>query len=138
MCILTHRGYGAGHPFYYLLGGEIPPIKAIRACTIAGSYRGYLADEIDTLAAKPEPGRSAAIRDMRAQLVAGLREDFVSYRQCAHALRLYRARSGELEADRADDVHVVISLKFNHILNGFANLRTLDSLPRQGDLFEGL
>lgn len=136
MSKLTHHGYSAGHPWFYLLGGAIPPIKAILAHVEAGEYRGYLADEIDRLSGKAEPKRSAEISAFRKQIVARLRADISRYRQCARELRTYRSADGPNGDCICADVHTAISLKFNHIVNGFANLRTLDRLPRQGELFE--
>ena len=28
---LSHKGYSAGHPWYYFLGGAVPTIKEIKA-----------------------------------------------------------------------------------------------------------
>lgn len=138
MNFLTHQGYDAGHPWFYHLGGDIPPLKAILTYVEAGEYRGYLADEIDTLNAKAEPKRSIEIRVLRKKLLAELRADISRYRGCARELRAFRQNDDAQLGCACADIHTAISLKFNHIVNGFANLRTLDGLPRQGDLFEGL
>lgn len=135
MRVLTHRGYSAGHPWYYFLGGDIPPIRAIRADVLAGAYRGYLADHIAGLSTKSEPKRSADIRKLRETIVSDLRADMSRYRQCACALRARRQSQGDAAENICDERHTAISLKFNHIVNGFANLRTLDALPLQADLF---
>ncbi|CUI01883.1 hypothetical protein [Leisingera aquaemixtae] len=136
MAALKHRGYSAGHPWYYLLGGEIPPLRAIFAQVSTGAYRGYLASEIDAIAGKAKPQRSAALAACRAKLTVDLKADIARYRQCACSLRRYREETGAEKPVVAQDVHTAISLKFNHIVNGFANLRTLDAVPQQADMFD--
>ncbi|MGJ8572291.1 MAG: hypothetical protein ACSHXI_16495 [Hoeflea sp.] len=130
-------GYGSGHPWYYLLGGRVLYPKEIRAQVNAATYRGYLKDDILATAARQEPKRSEALRKIRHEVIAGLRRDIARYRQCAFELMNHT-----LEQDRTarlvscDDVHVAISLKHNHIVNGFAHLALLNELPeQQGDLF---
>lgn len=130
-------GYYPGHPWYYLLGGRVLYPKEIRNQVKAATYRGYLKDDILATVARQEPQRSEALRKIRHEVEAGLRRDIARYRQCAFQL-MNQLR----EEDRAarliccDDVHVAISLKHNHIVNGFAHLALLDELPeQQGDLF---
>lgn len=132
----THNGYSAGHPWYYLLGGLVLSPNAIRASVENGEYDGCLARHICELSGKPEPQRSKALRDMRAQIVADLRADLSRYRECVRQLRTWRAANAETGAPKCEDIHTTISLKHNHIVNDLANLRTLDSLPKQGDLFD--
>ncbi|MGH1464120.1 MAG: hypothetical protein ACRBBQ_02050 [Cognatishimia sp.] len=135
MSNLTHRGYGAGHPWYYLLGGDIPTPKDIRAHVLVGNYAGYLEQLISEADGKPEPKRSKVLADLRGKIVAELDADLSRYRSCARDLRSWREMIGWADPLQCDDAHTAISLKFNHIVNGFANLRTLDNLPSQGDLF---
>ena len=136
MSNLTHQGYSAGHPWYYLLGGAIPSIKAIRTCASAGGYAGCSACLIREADGKPEPKRTEALRYLRNLVRENLCGDISRYRECVRELRQWRSEqdgTGQLECG---GVHTAISLKFNHILNDFANLQRLDSLPKQVDLFE--
>lgn len=135
MCILTHEGYSAGHPWYYVLGGAISTIKAIRACVLASDYRGYLADRIHEAGNKQEPERTQALNALRAEIIATMRGDISRYRECARELRRHRQECTDKTPSVCADIHTAISLKFNHIYNGFANLRTLDEIPTQLDLF---
>ena len=73
---------------------------------------------------------------MRAQIVSDLHTDISRYRECARELRAWRAANAETGAPKCEDIHTAISLKHNHIVNDLANLRTLDSLPKQGNLFD--
>lgn len=130
-------GYHSGHPWYYLLGNRVLTPKQIRDDAKASSYRGYRADDIRAAIRKPEPQRSEFIRKIRMEVMADLRKDITRYRQCAVELHAYRREHGVEAFPRScDDVHVAISLKRNHIYNGFAHLALLDELPaQQGDLF---
>lgn len=138
MSILTHQGYSAEHPWNYLLGGDIPSIRAIRTCTILGKYPGCSACLIRDADAKPEPKRSEALRYLRNRTLEDLRGDISRYRECVRELRIWRDKHGGADKPECGDVHTAISLKFDHILNDFADLHRLDSLPKQGDLFEFL
>ncbi|MDA9967468.1 hypothetical protein N9D70_02690 [bacterium] len=138
MMTLTHQGYDAGHPWYYLLGGAIPTVKTIQASVIAGDYAGYLAHTISEIDRKAEPQRLSKLDALRAQIVEDLHDDIARYRACTRDLQKWRAKQGGTTAPECNGVHTSISLKHNHIVNDFANLRTLDSLPRQADLFSSL
>lgn len=130
----THSGYHAGHPWYYVLGGAVLSPSTIRNEVESSDYGGYLAHHILELAGKTEPQRSNALNDMRAKIVADLRADLSGYRECVGKLRTFRTHMTESER-KCEDVHTAISLKHNHIVNDLANLKTLDGLPTQGDLF---
>lgn len=132
---LTHQGYNAGHPWYYLLGGAVPTVKTIQASVIAGDYAGYLAHSISDADRKAEPQRSTKLDALRAQIVEDLHDDIARYRTCVRDLRKARAKQSEATTLECNEVHTAISLKHNHIVNDFANLRTLDNLPHQADLF---
>ena len=136
MNILSHQGYSAGHPWYYLLGGDIPPIKAIRACATSGEYPGCSASLIREADVKAEPKRTEVLRCLRNRAIEDLRGDISRYRECVSELRRWRDKNEQVDRPECGGVHTAISLKFNHILNGFANLRRLDQLPKQGDLLE--
>lgn len=129
-------GYHVRHPWYFRLGGAIPSPKQIKAEVEAEGYRGYLAGDIDAIAAKSEPQRSDALRALREQVLDDLRKDLSRYRECAQELRRFR-RADQLD-DRplTCDIYTAISLKCSHLTNRFANLRTIDdALSVQGDLF---
>jgi hypothetical protein len=131
----THSGYHAGHPWYYVLGGAVLSPSTIRNEVESSDYGGYLAHHIFELAEKSEPRRSSALNELRAQIVADLRADLSRYRKCVRKLREYRAHRTETE-QKCEDIRVAICLKHNHIVNDLANLKTLDGLPKQGDLFD--
>ena len=86
---------------------------------------------------KPEPKRTQALRQIKAQVLVGLRKDISGYRQYASWLRQYRQKHELSEtAPSCEGVHVAISLKYCHIYNDLAHLHTLDHLlSAQGDLF---
>ncbi|MDJ0826422.1 MAG: hypothetical protein QNJ16_13030 [Rhodobacter sp.] len=103
---------------------------------VVSDYRGYLADRIQGAGNKPEPERTEALNALRANIDATMREDISQYRKYARDLRRYRDIHTGATPQVCADIHTAICTKFNHIYNGFANLRTLDRLPVQGDLFE--
>ena len=131
-----HHGYSAGHPWYYVLGGDTPRIKEIRDHVASRSYRGYLAEDIETANKLPEPKRTEALEALRNSANKALQEDISRYRRAAQELRAFRDLDGDKSAEPVClDVHVALSLKFNHLFNDFAHLHYLDSLPKQLDLF---
>ena len=126
MTHLTHHGYNAGHPWFYVLGGEIPSIKAIRSEVLESSYQGYLAEDILEKNGLIEPRRSKMLESLRGKIMAELSRDIERYRHVACELRHLRQQPTLAIPIRVcTDVHTAISLKFNNIYNGFANLRTL-------------
>lgn len=129
-------GYSAGHPWCYVLGGDIPSLKQIRAYTLERGCRGYLAEEIDQAHMKSEPKRSQSLSKIRLSVLHSLRADISRYREVARDLRSLREACEQAEqTPRCKDIHTSMSLKFCHIMNGFAHLHTLDALPKQLDLF---
>ena len=133
----THGGYHSGHPWYYLLGGKVLTLKQICNVVYEGSYRGYRADEIRAIAKRREPQRTAAIRKIRHDIIIELKADISRYRICVFQLHAHRRATDGLDIPNiCNDIHVSVSLKHNHIVNGFAHLALLDELPaQQGDLF---
>lgn len=133
----THCGYGAGHPWYYLLGGAVLSPKQIKEKVRRSGYQGYLGDYITTADRKPEPQRSQALRSLRARAVEKLARDLSGYR--CRALELHRYRAANPLSERPTccaDIHTNISLKHNHLVNDFAHLITIDALLGvQRDLF---
>ncbi|MBL4877172.1 MAG: hypothetical protein JKY10_11865 [Cohaesibacteraceae bacterium] len=132
-----YEGYKPGHPWYYRLGGKIPSPKQIEAYAMSAEYRGYLAGDINDAMNRVEPQRSAALRKIRTKVIADLRKDMSCYRGFACKLRRFRSdNSVKLDEHGCDNIHTAMSLKFAHIYNGFANLKTLDNVPnKQLDLF---
>jgi len=133
----THCGHGAGHPWYYLLGGAVLTPRQIKEKVRRSDYGGYLADEIAAADRKPEPQRSQALRNLRARAMDELRRDISGYRRRALELHRYRAANPLPERPTCcADIHTNVSLKHNHVVNDFAHLITIDALlNQQGDLF---
>lgn len=52
MSKFKHKGYCASHPWDYVLGGGVLPLKAIRDETLDGNYGGYLEADIKALGKK--------------------------------------------------------------------------------------
>lgn len=133
----TSRAYGAGHPWYYLLGGAVLTPKQIKTKVSRCGYKGYLGEEIAAADRKPEPQRSQALKRFRARTMEELKRDINGYRR--RALELHRYRAANDIPDRPSccaDTHTNISLKHNHLVNDLAHLITIDGLLEvQGDLF---
>lgn len=134
---LTFADYGTGHPWYYHLGGSVLTPKQIKENVCQDGYRGYLRDDIAKADQRAEPSRSAALRKLRDRALSELKRDLSGYRQ--RALELLRSRRENMIVEYStccDDVHTNISLKHNHLYNGFAHLVYIDELlNQQGDLF---
>lgn len=137
MTKLSHKGYSAGHPWYYFLGGAALKLKEIKASVDSDGYEGYLAEDIKAIAGKSEPQRTRAIGQMRRKLMDDIQQDILIYRRCVRELRQYRYQNPQAKGGCCAEIHTSMSLKHNHIYNGFANLKTLDALPEQQlDLFQ--
>lgn len=134
----THEGYHSGHPWYYLLGGKRLSLREIKEETRASGYEGYLAREISEADNLAEPRRSQTLRQMRDMAKGDLRGDISRYRELALKLAKRRkAGEDEQHSGACADIHTNISLKHNHICNGFAHLITIERLlAKQGDLFD--
>lgn len=132
------NSYGAGHPWYYLLGGSVQGPKQILYCVKASGYQGYMADAIHEADSKPEPQRSQVLRSIRAQVKDDFRRDLSRYRALACELHTYRQHNGLVsEQPVCADIHTNISLKYCHIYNDLAHVLLLDDLlSRQPDLFD--
>ncbi|ATG43639.1 hypothetical protein [Phaeobacter piscinae] len=134
---LTYQDYSTGHPWYYFLGGKVLTPKQILEATRQSGYQGYCRDEIAKAAALCEPQRSAKLRAIKSEAMQGVRDDLTRYRQLALTLHRHGRQRPALDRVTAcDDIHTNISLKHNHLVNGFAHLLTIDHLlSQQGDLF---
>lgn len=134
----SYRNYNTGHPWYYHLGGPVLTPKQILGNTRYSGYQGYRKDEIKVIDDIVEPERSNRLRKIKVELVVNLKADLSRYRQCALELHRYRVRKGDFTdaPPTCDDIHTNISLKHNHLVNGFAHLITIDDLlSQQRDLF---
>nr|WP_321440390.1 hypothetical protein [uncultured Hyphomonas sp.] len=134
---LKIRGYTAGHPWFYVLGGPVLPPKAIMAEVAISKYRGWMRHDIEKADALAEPKRSAELRKFREKILIDLRRDLSGYREAAFELHTFRRMYPESSANPFhDDAHTAVSLKFSHLFNDFAHLTTLDDLLAvQRDLF---
>jgi len=132
----THEGYGAGHPWYYVLGGKRLSLKEIQLSAKASGYRGYRADEIEKADQMMEPRRSESLRSLREIAKQELGQDITRYRELAGQLARRRETGIEDRQNGCDDIHTNISLKHNHIYNELAHILVIDELlSKQGDLF---
>ncbi|ETW11288.1 hypothetical protein ATO8_17510 [Roseivivax marinus] len=131
------RGYRPGHPWYYLLGGEVLPPKVIRLEARLAEYKGYRQEEILSAARRPEPQRTRLLNKIRDEVSQSLKANISRYREVARELHAYRnAHAGEPILNCSEAVHTAMSLKYAHIYNDFGHLELLDTLPRQIDLFD--
>ena len=134
------RGYRAGHPWYYLLGGDIPRPRQIQTDAIASDYCGYKVDDLRKIDQQSEPKRSAKLRKWQAKFKSDLKSDLSRYREVVRELHRYReSQDWDVVPSCCDDVHTAMSLKHAHLYNGFAHLHFLDELLSRGgnqlDLF---
>jgi hypothetical protein len=133
--MLKHKGYSSGHPWYYRLGGRILSASEIR--DEARGEKGYLRDQIQKIDRLNEPKRSQAIIALRSNLERELREDLRVYIQVSRKLRYRRRWLGPYPDERRDiwdEPCTGMSLKHNHIWNGFANLDHLNRLREEQQL----
>lgn len=132
----TWHGYSSSHPWYYVLGGIALMPSDIITCVKASGYKGYLEEDIGKADRKPEPQRSESLRAIKEKVLADLWRDLSRYRALVCALRKYRKECDYNGPHECADSHMSISLKHNHLYNGFAHLLTLNNLlERQPDLF---
>lgn len=133
-----HRGYGIGHPWYYVLGGTIPTPKQILAHVKNKTYKGYAAKDIAAVNLRSEPQRSEALREFKRKFEADLKSDLSGYRKVVRNLRCHReTQSFDDKTTHCAEVHTSMSLKTCHLINDFAHMIYLDSLlSKQPDLFE--
>lgn len=134
--MLRFADYSAGHPWYYYLGGPVLSPKQIRAEVNEDSYLGYIST-IDEADQRAEPERSHELRKIRNQVLCELKRDLSRYREVVFKLHAHRREHENEEIGLScDHVHTNVSLKHNHLYNGFGHLLRLDDLlARQPDLF---
>lgn len=133
-----HRGYCPGHPWFYFLGGKPRRPKEILVATRLSGYQGYARDRIAAADAMAESKRSETLRAMRVKFENDLRQDISRYRECVRELRQTKwdMPDGKTVVS-CGDIHTALSLKHNHMVNGFGHLIYLDELlTKQRDLFD--
>ncbi len=134
----SYTEYNSGHPWYYYLGGAVLYPKQIIEDVKATGYCGYLVEEIESLDQCDEPQRSEGLRKLRIKIVEEINSDLSRYRALARELHEYCKTQPPIQegVSVAHDIHTNISLKHNHLFNGFAHLITIDDfLAIQPDLF---
>lgn len=132
------QGYSPCHPWFYVLGGEIRTPKQIIKHVQFMEYKGYLADHIQAVAKRSEPFRSKELKKIKEKVIKDYRQDLSRYRSLANKLRTYRKTSAEIAVSNlsCEDIHMNISLKYNHLINDFAHLLLLEnSISYQMTLF---
>lgn len=132
-----HEGYSLGHPWYFLLGGQIPTPKQIKVLTDAGNHSGYLAEGIGQINRRDEPQRSEKLRCLKSNVESSLTNDLSIYRDVVRDLNRYRALDTMDKLNPiCEEVHVSMGLKISHLINGFAHLNSINGLlDQQRDLF---
>ncbi len=134
----NETGYRPGHPWYYKLGGVVHKPKAILAAVKDREYQGYKRDDIHQADNRQEPERSSTLRSLRLSALNDLQADLRTYREFARALHDYRKMDKAEQGAQpiCSDIHMSMSLKYNHLYNDFAHLNFIDELlTRQLDLF---
>src|SRR6056297_3605391 len=112
------RGYRPGHPWYYLLGGEVLPPKVIRLEARLAEYKGYRQEEILSAARRPEPQRTRLLNEIREEVRQSLSANISCYRDVARELHAYRREhAGQPIPSCSEAVHTSMSLKYAHIYN---------------------
>lgn len=128
------NGYGPGHPWYYVRGGEPLTPRQILRSVEDSRYKGCLAADIAKLDSLSEPKRSELLRALQVRVRSECRANFCAYRRFVRKLRAHRLQQPAECA--CANVHVAISLKHNHLYNDFAHLLELHRLLTfQRDLF---
>lgn len=123
---LSYHSYKPSHPWYYKLGGKPPTLKSIRDNAINQKYQGYLSDAIAKAHRQSEPKRSAHLQQYITSITADLWRDVACYRQLRrHYALLYLHGKRNQNTDICDDIHISLSLKYNHLSNHFIHLHQL-------------
>ncbi|MDW3210294.1 MAG: hypothetical protein R8N23_10530 [Reichenbachiella sp.] len=125
--------YCSGHPWYYVLGGTPMSVKEIWTLMQEPDRYGYLKDDIEKSA-----GNNQKLRKLQADIRLSLNKDISRYRRVVFEFNQFRkSNSIDLENPKCEDIHVSMSLKVSHLLNGFANQRHVnDLLAHQPELFD--
>jgi len=128
--------YSSGHPWYYVLGGEILFPSQIKASVDLESYSEIMVEDILKAAKMAEPVRSERLRAIRVGLRAGVHSNLNRYRECVRELKILRDDTSCNAEPKFEDIHQSMSLKHNHIYNDYAQLMICEKyLEQQPDLF---
>ena len=124
--------YHPTHPWYYVLGGGILPLKEIWQDAIESERQGY-----NRVTIEKARGNNQKLRTLKDIHFDRLKSDISRYRECALELHRFRKAKSEDKPPLCEDVHVNLSLKTSHIWGEFANLCHIESLlSYQPDLFD--
>ena len=132
--------YSPGHPWYYVLGGDVLYPKQILENVELDNDLYISFNEIAKADQKEEPFRSEALRKLREKNAQFLQSDLQRYREVVRELSAFR---NQFEANSSgltcESVHVNVSLKHNHVYYHLKYLKTLNNLLSvQPDLFDSL
>lgn len=136
--------YSPGHMWYYVSDNPVLYPKDILANVRESGYEGYRKEAIDKIDRKPEPHRSATLRQLRDTYYKDYRESLSHYRVLARKLHAYRRAYKAYRKHRPNDevqlrpqhLHMNISFVHNHIYNAFGHMEYIDKLlSKQPDLF---
>lgn len=124
--------YSSGHPWYYVFRGEVLSIKQIWKLVHASSYKGSNEENISRLY-----GNDPKLKVMKEEVLSSLSKNISRYRQLALSLHRYRLKASKNQQEPScEDVHVGMSLKYNHIYNDLAHLTYIEKqLSGQLELF---
>lgn len=137
MCISKNEtGYSTGHPWYYVLGGKALYPSEIRASVDLSNYSSLMVEDILKAAKMSEPIRSERLRAIRLKIRHSLLDDLNRYLECIRELKALQDDTSPTAEPEFKEIHQSMSLKHNHIYNGYAQLMTCEShLAQQADLF---
>lgn len=101
--------------------------------------RAIIADRLAVACNKPEPQRSAAIKDLRSEVCADLKKDLSRYREVVRSLHRSRSYQGPMTWFQQvyQEPNMAVALKHNHLLSNFSNLAAIDRVDygKQMELF---
>ncbi len=125
-------GYQPSHPWFYRRSGRVMPLRTILEHTKETGYLGYRAEDIRKASAGGN--REAKLLELRDAVCVELKRDILRFREIRRKF-MGLSRAGETDSDRYIDLCTDMSLKHNHIYNGFAHLISIDGLSFQPSLF---
>lgn len=137
MCFGAIRmGYSSGHPWYYVLGSKALYPSEIRTSVNIEAYPNLMIEAVLKASIMAEPIRSERLRGIRLKIRDRLRTDLSRYLECVRDLKSLRSSGAAEVKPVCGDIHVSMSLKHNHIYNGYAQLMICENhLAQQADLF---
>lgn len=129
-------GYPFTHPWYYVRGGSLLPMKQL--ITLADHHEtfGYAQDEIEAAGKRKGGARIDALAELHGQFKAKLLGLSNRYLQAAHDLETWRASGGALSADTMDEVHSNAGYVATQTFIALHHLALIErERAGQGDLF---